>query len=294
VNVNRISYEESITLRDQDKYISSVFYLKSAKWICCGSNDSVIYIYDSEKYTPILKLTGHSSTVCAIAEGVTPFSIISGSWDTTARIWSINEQSEASYVELKGHEMAVWTVASLPEVQKIITGSADKKIYYWNTKGEKLRMIQGHTDCVRSIITFFDNSFASAANDATIRYWNDDGECVSVLNGHNNYIYAIAKNSSVGEKVIISCGEDSTIRMWNLDSGKQLGEPMFHPAQSVWTVACLDNGDIVTGSSDGIVRIFTKDETRFASPEMLKLYERSVETLKSQANEEIGGIKKTE
>jgi hypothetical protein len=44
-------------------------------------------------------------------------------------------------------------------------------------------------------------------------------------------------------------------------------EMMLHPCQTVWTVGQLDNGDVITGGSDGKVRIWTKDEGRYAAAE---------------------------
>lgn len=38
---------------------------------------------------------------------------------------------------------------------------------------------------------------------------------------------------------------------------------------TVWTVACLSNGDIAAGSSDGLVRVFTRDDDRVADVEAL-------------------------
>lgn len=43
---------------------------------------------------------------------------------------------------------------------------------------------------------------------------------------------------------------------------------MLHPCQTVWTVGQLDNGDIITGGSDGRVRMWTKDESRYAAKEV--------------------------
>ncbi|KAJ8959902.1 hypothetical protein NQ318_011639 [Aromia moschata] len=63
------------------------------------------------------------------------------------------------------------------------------------------------------------------------------------------------------------------------------------PAQSVWCVACLPNGDIVTGTSDGIVRIFTQDESRVADEANLTKFNEEVNALKQQSLKEIGGVK---
>lgn len=45
----------------------------------------------------------------------------------------------------------------------------------------------------------------------------------------------------------------------------------MHPAISVWAISVMPNGDIVSGSSDGIVRVFSEAEERWADVEELKV-----------------------
>jgi hypothetical protein len=45
-------------------------------------------------------------------------------------------------------------------------------------------------------------------------------------------------------------------------------EIMLHPCQTVWTVGQLDNGDVITGGSDGKVRIWTREESRYAAADV--------------------------
>lgn len=285
---------ESVTLQDHKNFVSCVFYHEGERWLCTGSNDNTVCIYQENALVPILILKGHEGAVCSIAAGVEPHSIVTGSWDKTARIWTIDESGAFTFVELKGHEAAVWSVASMPKTKKFITGSADKNICFWNAKGEKLRWLKGHTDCVRGILALPNGGLISCANDATLRYWNEDGECVHEMCGHTNYIYSIAHLKAVAEDCVVSCGEDSTLRMWNITTGQQLGDAIVHPAQSVWSVTCLRNGDIVTGSSDAVVRVFTKDKSRVAGETIMSAYELAVETRKQQMSQDLGGIKKTE
>ncbi|XP_016954998.1 phospholipase A-2-activating protein [Drosophila biarmipes] len=287
-------YLESLTLQDHKNFISYIYYLESEQWICTASNDATICIYKQDGFVPLLTLKGHGSTVCALSEGLEPRSLISGSWDKTARVWSIGEAGDVTFITLEGHEAAVWAVATLKEQGKYVTGGADKNIYYWNAKGEKLRLLKGHTDCVRGLIGLEANTLLSCGNDAVLRFWNEDGECVRQLSGHSNYIYSMDRNRALGDQVVVSCGEDSTLRMWNVITGDELGAPIIHPAISVWSVACLNNGDIVTGCSDGVVRVFSQVPARQASEGLLKAFDLAVATRKSQINEEIGGIKKTD
>lgn len=226
-----------------------------------------------------------------MAPGIDNGVLLSGSWDKTAIVWKIAGFGEHNSIKLEGHEAAVWSICALKS-GKIVTGAADKSIIYWSSSGERLKVLKGHKDCVRSVLSLPNDSIISASNDATIKFWNEDGECIKELFGHTNYIYSMAFNYHLGENVFVSGGEDSTLRMWSADG--ELGTPITLPAQSVWTVACLKNGDIVTGTSDGIVRIFTKDSNRFADQQIMSAFDEAVETRKREANATLGGVKVNE
>lgn len=222
-----------------------------------------------------------------MSQGFEPKTLISGSWDQTARIWN-NLDINSNSIELKGHEAAVWAVCTLKN-GKYATGSADKNIFIWNPKGEKLVVLKGHTDCVRGLVGLEDGSLLSASNDATIRHWSDTYDCLREFHGHSNYIYSIALNPALGD-VFVTGSEDNTIRLWSVSKGN-LGEALTLPAQSVWCVSCMDNGDIIAGASDALIRVFTKDPTRAASDDAIAAYETAVTTRKMEQCKELGGVK---
>jgi phospholipase A-2-activating protein len=70
-------------------------------------------------------------------------------------------------------------------------------------------------------------------------------------------------------------------------------QTIVHPAISVWTVSGMPNGDIVTGASDGVVRIFSEAEERWASPEDLKAFDELVASQALPA-QQVGDIKKSD
>lgn len=55
----------------------------------------------------------------------------------------------------------------------------------------------------------------------------------------------------------------------------------------------MPNGDIVTGASDGIVRVFSESEERWASPQELKAFD---DLVASQAlpSQQVGDVKKSD
>jgi len=52
-----------------------------------------------------------------------------------------------------------------------------------------------------------------------------------------------------------------------------VAQTITHPAISVWSVAAMPNGDIVTGASDGIIRVFSESAERWANEADLKSYD---------------------
>ena len=55
----------------------------------------------------------------------------------------------------------------------------------------------------------------------------------------------------------------------------------------------MPNGDIVTGSSDGVVRIFSESEERWASTEDLKAFDDQVAS-QALPSQQVGDVKKSD
>ncbi|KAI1827642.1 phospholipase A-2-activating protein [Xylaria intraflava] len=238
-------------------------------------------------------LIGHAQNVCALA--VVPGSsyVASGSWDGTARIWSV--KTWEAEVVLEGHEGAVWDVLPLSE-NLVVTGCADKNIRVFDLRKAVAGQLQPRStiytsEVVRALCEVPKGhpsgaDIASASNDGVIRLWKLSGQQVGELRGHESFIYSLTSLPS-GE--LVSSGEDRTVRVWR---GSECVQSITHPAISVWSVAaCPGNGDIVSGASDGVVRVFSRSEDRIANAEVLAHFDESV---KSSAipKQQVGGINK--
>ncbi|CDO73615.1 hypothetical protein BN946_scf185014.g85 [Trametes cinnabarina] len=280
---NNSSFAQTTTLHAGSRFINAVAYLPPAPgapegYAVTGGQDTVINVFalPSAKGEPNFSLIGHTDNVCALhtAEDGT---IISGSWDKTAKVW---KDFQLLY-DLVGHQQSVWTVLAIDGGQ-FLTGSADNTIKLWK-QHKNVRTYPGHTQAVRGLALITDIGFASCSNDS-----------ISVLpNGD-----------------IVSGGEDRTVRIWR----GQLSLPLFpaghiltslpntegecaqtlvHPGISVWTVSTMPNGDIVTGCSDGVVRVFSTEEQRWAPADQLKAYDDLVAAQALPA-QQIGDVKKSD
>lgn len=170
------------------------------------------------------------------------------------------------------------------------TGCADKAIRIFTPTGKLVRSIQT-SDVVRALCRLPANhpsgaQFASAGNDAVLRLWTLAGRQVSELHGHENFIYAIA---ALPDGRLVSSSEDRTARIWE---GQECIQTITHPAISVWAIAvCSESGDIVTGSSDKLARVFTRDPERYADAAAIDQFNDDVKS-SSIPQQQVGDVKK--
>ncbi|KAK2577800.1 hypothetical protein KPH14_012247 [Odynerus spinipes] len=286
---NGKDYIETAVLKGHTNFVSSVCVINPSQenpkgLIITGSNDNTICVYKPDQREPFHVIEAHQNTVSNLRTGKTGDTFLSSSWDMTAKLWSIKDLTKP-LVTLMGHTAAVWCVADLGD-GNIITGSADKLIIVWAKDGSIRFKLSGHSDCVRGVVPIKDNEFLSCSNDATVRHWNStSGTCLGSYCGHENYIYSITAMSN-GTRVFTS-GEDRTIRIW---LNGEIDQIINLPTQSVWCIDLLPNGDIVTGSSDGVVRIFSNTPERFADLEKLQQFEEEVAITTINKEQELGGI----
>ncbi|KAF4794826.1 Phospholipase A-2-activating protein [Turdus rufiventris] len=230
-------------------------------------------------------LLGHGQDVRGLTRGLFPEGgFVSVSRDRTARLWAPDGLNRG-FTEMhcmSGHSNFVSCVCIIPPSDLyprglIATGGNDHNICIFTVdnpaplyilKGHKNT---GHEDCVRGLAILSETEFLSCANDASVRRWQISGECLQVYYGHTNYIYSISVFPRC--KDFVTTGEDRSLRIWRQG---ECAQTIRLPAQSVWCCCVLDNGDIVVGASDGIIRVFTESLERTASAEEIQAFENEL------------------
>jgi phospholipase A-2-activating protein len=113
--------------------------------------------------------------------------------------------------------------------------------------------------------------FVSCGNDGVVMLWSFSGELLQELHGHTAFVYSV---TVLPDLKIVTCGEDRSIRIW--ENGDCI-QTIVHPS-TVWCVASLPNGDIVSGCSDGVARLWTRDASRTADDLTLAAYDKTLAT----------------
>uniref|UniRef100_A0AAR2LAW2 Phospholipase A2-activating protein n=1 Tax=Pygocentrus nattereri TaxID=42514 RepID=A0AAR2LAW2_PYGNA len=261
--------------------LASTFFPEGAFVSVSRDRTARVWVPNSSEnrgYKELHCMNGHTnfvSCVCIIAPNETyPRGLIAtGGNDNIICVFSLDRPDPL--FTLKGHTNTVCSL-SAGKFGTLLSGSWDTTAKVWLSDKCMMTLqvfaafgkFTRHEDCVRGLAVVSSVEFFSCSNDATIRRWMVTGECVEVYNSHTNYIYSVAVFPSGQD--FVSTGEDRTVRIWKKGECTQT---IRLPAQSVWCCCVLPNGDIAVGASDGIIRIFTESEERFASAQDLQAFE---------------------
>jgi len=174
-------------------------------------------------------LTGHSGWVTQIATtSENPDLLLSASRDKTILVWHLN-RTEASYGYAKralvGHSHFVSDVVISSDSSFALSGSWDGTLRLWDiTTGECTRTFKGHTKDVLSVAFSADNrQVVSGSRDGTIRLWNVLAECKFLFNdtdAHSRWVSCVRFSPNNINPVIVSCGWDNVVKVWNLNNCK--------------------------------------------------------------------------
>ncbi|XP_014246120.1 phospholipase A-2-activating protein [Cimex lectularius] len=278
-------FVHSATYKGHEEYITCVQSIPPSEAFprglyVTGGYDRKILIFNPETEEVIITLEGHTSAVTSIF-AVKNDCILTSSSDGTAKMWNI--YARVAKVTFTGHDLPVWSVIYLT-AGFIVTGCADKIVRVFKKDGTISCSLEGHTDCVRALAPLNDSvQFLSCGNDGIVRRWSayNDG-CLQAYHGHSNSIYAIV--TSLDNTFFVTAGEDSQLILWTNIFAEPNIEQIEHPSQTIWDVAILPNNDIVTGASDGNIRIFSQDDERMASVEVMAAFVKECEEAKNVAN----------
>ena len=107
--------------------------------------------------------------------------------------------------------------------------------------------------------------FLSCGSAEMLQLWSYEGDNLYDLMGHKDTVYSASVLPS-GE--LISSSEDGSVIVWN---GTEMKMQLATPCP-VWSVASMENGDIIAACQDKMVRVFTKDPARQMNDELFAKY----------------------
>lgn len=161
----------------------------SGEVIAAGSIDSFdIHIWSVQTGQLLDRLSGHEGPVSSLAFAPDGSVLVSGSWDRTARIWSIFSRTQTS--EPLQLQSDVLDVAFRPDSKQIAISTLDGQLTFWSvSEAQQVSGVDGRRDVSGGRRITDRRTAANVAgtkNFNTIRY-SMDGTCL-LAGGNSKYI----------------------------------------------------------------------------------------------------------
>jgi WD40 repeat protein len=168
-----------------------------------------------------------------------------------------NALSGREFLNLKGHNSAIRSVAVSPDGQRLATASDDGTGRVWDLASSRAtRTLPAHTNVVSSVAVTRDGKrIVTGSYDGTARVWDiASGQEPLRLEGHAGEIAQVV--ATPDEKRIIAVDADGKVWVWDAVSGRRLLNFQAHPGP-IYCVAVTPNGQrVVTVTSCGSSKVW--------------------------------------
>jgi WD40 repeat protein len=238
--------------------------------LATGSWDHTVKLWDSSSGAQLHTLHGAASEVWSVACSSDGRTVAAGSYDHTVRTWDAATGRELH--TLGADPKGVESVAFSPDGRLLASAGGSRTVTLWNAaSGTCLRsdldshactsVLAGQAAFVKAV-AFSNRSglmLAAGGADQSIRIWQAaDGDLLRAFqNAHTPWVGAIAFTAD--NKKVVSRGGDNAIKLWDLESGRQLRSLV---AGNVYagssSIALSPDGVLLAaGSANNSVRIWS-------------------------------------
>lgn len=233
-----------------------------------GGEDDLGYIWDITDGEVIVKLTGHTDSVCSASFSSDGQMVATGGMDGKVRIWrrvgTVDFRNWEFLTELQGPDEVIW-LRWHPRGTILLAGSNDSMVWLWQLpSGNTMQVFAGHSGPVQcGEFTPDGKRIVTASEDGTLMYWDPRSPTpLFKLSPQDprfdlENITSLAINAS--STLAVVGGTSGSVRVVSLSKGEVVGALGGHAeGESVEAVQFVDltgtgssPGVVVTGGTDG-------------------------------------------
>ena len=206
------------TIRAHESGVLDLSFSTDGSRLASSGGDGKVWIWDTARWEPILKLGGEGSSVVIAAFSADGRRLAASSVDGHLRVWDAH--SGALLSTLTGHEDTARGVVFAASGE-LISSSEDGSLRIWDLERGTSRIIgriEGRLYDIAAHPT--EPRVAVAASDGVVRLWHLDGGEALELRGHTAETNFVSFSAD-GDKLATS-SDDGTVRLWDAQTGVAL------------------------------------------------------------------------
>lgn len=248
-----------------NSYINSVSFSPDPQpkdqIIATGGFDNTVKLWSLDG-KQLKKLEGHTKPITAVSFSPKGQILASASNDGIIKLWKRDgtflRDLNTKLLDKNREPIPVWSVSFSSDGQTIATASGDGTIILWDSKGNRQKAWQGHTQAIRSITFSPDGqTIATASEDTTVKLWNREGQEVrQPLTEHSKAVKRV--RFSLDGQTIATASEDGTAILWNSQTGAKIKTLTGHTSDIFDVVFSPDGNTIATASRDNTIKLWNR------------------------------------
>ncbi len=238
--------------------------------VLISSFDKNVRQWSLETGEELRVMTGHEIWVRTVAVGPDGRRAVSGAQDGAMLVWDL-ETGEAIR-QIGRSQASVRALAVTPDGRRVIAADSfdGKSTWIWELErpDAPVGRLLGHEASVPSVDVSADGTRAVTGSfDGTVRLWDLESGArnkplLRTFAGHVGadgrpvWVNAVAFHPD-GRRVV-SGGYDDRVRLWDLESGEQVGELLGHTSD-VYHLEVSGDGRVISTSADSTIRAWNPD-----------------------------------
>jgi len=206
-------------------------------------------------------MPGHGGWVTQIATTPQdPSRVLSSSRDNKLIMWDVGGSTPTAVRSLTGHNHFVSDVVMSSDGQFALSCSWDSTLRLWDlNQAKSTRTFRGHDKDVLSVAFSADNrQIVSGSRDKTIKLWNTLGQCKYTIKDecHDEWVSCVRFSPNTQNPIIVSCGWDKKIKVWNLTNCRLKTNHMGHTGYMNTVTVSPDGSLCASGGKDGCAMLW--------------------------------------
>lgn len=255
----------------QGSAVTAVAFHPGSDRVVSAGKDFILRGWDVKAGKQTHKWVGHYGIVTGLAFSPDGGSLVSGSVDRDIKVWNANASSGPEVVAAHSD----WTQALALNARNTLlaSGARDGAVKLWNpADGKEVLAVGTLKGAITALAfsnhkekTFLAASTRDANNQGEIQVWQIEGDTKKgfkavekqTFKGHSKGVTCLAFYPAADRAdVLVSGSADNTVRVWDIDKGKEIESHVKHKDEVRCLAFSSDGKSFVSGGKDRQVCLY--------------------------------------